>query len=235
MTDRQGISRRHLLAGAGALGAAGAVGAGVAVTADAVAHDGGPVTRRVDFHGAHQAGIATPVQGHLHFASFDVTTTDRAALAVAAPGLDRRGPRDDRRQAHRRAHGREPAGAAVRHRRGGRPRRREPHAHRRVRAVALRRPVRPGGRPTRSAGGPAGLPGRHPRPRALRRRPRGAGLLGRPAGRRARRTQPHADRRRPGRGAVGPARLRQGLVDGHGRTDAAQPLRLQGRHRQRPR
>ncbi len=80
MTDRQGISRRHLLAGAGALGAAGAVGAGVAVTADAVAHDGGPVTRRVDFHGAHQAGIATPVQGHLHFASFDVTTTDRAAL-----------------------------------------------------------------------------------------------------------------------------------------------------------
>ncbi len=80
MTDRQGISRRHLLAGAGALGAAGAVGAGVAVTADAVAHDGGPVARRVDFHGAHQAGIATPVQGHLHFASFDVTSTDRAAL-----------------------------------------------------------------------------------------------------------------------------------------------------------
>jgi deferrochelatase/peroxidase EfeB len=52
------------------------------MTADAVARDGGPVQRRVEFHGAHQAGIATPVQGHLHFASFDVTTTDRTALAA---------------------------------------------------------------------------------------------------------------------------------------------------------
>ncbi|MCT9143131.1 iron uptake transporter deferrochelatase/peroxidase subunit, partial [Streptomyces violarus] len=29
------------------------------------------------FHGAHQAGIATPVQDRLHFAAFDVTTDDR--------------------------------------------------------------------------------------------------------------------------------------------------------------
>jgi deferrochelatase/peroxidase EfeB len=34
----------------------------------------------VSFEGTHQAGIATPVQGHLHFASFDVTTRDRTAL-----------------------------------------------------------------------------------------------------------------------------------------------------------
>ncbi|WP_103544487.1 iron uptake transporter deferrochelatase/peroxidase subunit, partial [Streptomyces sp. SM1] len=32
----------------------------------------------VEFHGAHQAGIATPVQDRLHFAAFDVTTDDRA-------------------------------------------------------------------------------------------------------------------------------------------------------------
>jgi deferrochelatase/peroxidase EfeB len=35
----------------------------------------------VPFHGAHQAGIATPAQDRLHFAAFDVTTTDAAALA----------------------------------------------------------------------------------------------------------------------------------------------------------
>lgn len=34
----------------------------------------------VPFAGAHQAGLTTAVQGHLHFASFDVTTTDRADL-----------------------------------------------------------------------------------------------------------------------------------------------------------
>ena len=79
MTESRGISRRHLLAGAGALGAAGLVGA---VAADAVAQDDASPRRRVDFHGAHQAGIATPVQGHLHFAAFDVTTTDRAALVA---------------------------------------------------------------------------------------------------------------------------------------------------------
>jgi deferrochelatase/peroxidase EfeB len=32
----------------------------------------------IAFHGAHQAGIATPVQDRLHFASFDVKTDDRA-------------------------------------------------------------------------------------------------------------------------------------------------------------
>jgi deferrochelatase/peroxidase EfeB len=52
------------------------------VAADAVAQDEASPRRRVDFHGAHQAGIATPVQGHLHFAAFDVTTTDRAALVA---------------------------------------------------------------------------------------------------------------------------------------------------------
>jgi deferrochelatase/peroxidase EfeB len=79
MAEQRGLSRRHLIAGAGVLGAA-SVAAALAV--EAAADDGGPDRRLVDFHGAHQAGIATPVQGHPHFASYDVTTTDRAALVA---------------------------------------------------------------------------------------------------------------------------------------------------------
>ncbi|MEV6651119.1 iron uptake transporter deferrochelatase/peroxidase subunit [Streptomyces sp. NPDC051219] len=76
-------SRRSLLGwgGAGlALGAAAAAGTAVALrpgeeTAPAAAAGGA-----VPFHGVHQAGIATAVQDRLHFAAFDVTTEDRAAL-----------------------------------------------------------------------------------------------------------------------------------------------------------
>ncbi|MER7534624.1 iron uptake transporter deferrochelatase/peroxidase subunit [Streptomyces sp. NPDC097704] len=76
-------SRRKVIGwgGAGlALGAAAAGGA-VALTRDGdhtapVADTGGAVP----FHGAHQAGIATAVQDRLHFASFDVKTTDRDEL-----------------------------------------------------------------------------------------------------------------------------------------------------------
>jgi deferrochelatase/peroxidase EfeB len=76
---RSGLSRRQVLAIAG-LGAAG-IGAGAGVTG-ALATEGRPDPGDpvVGFDGEHQAGIATDVQGHLHFASFDVTTTDRAAL-----------------------------------------------------------------------------------------------------------------------------------------------------------
>ena len=74
-----GLSRRHLLVGAGALGAAGLAGAAAAAATGRRRRPGpAPVT----FEGAHQAGIATPVQGHLHFASYDVTTTERAALVA---------------------------------------------------------------------------------------------------------------------------------------------------------
>ncbi|QOV47398.1 iron uptake transporter deferrochelatase/peroxidase subunit [Streptomyces chromofuscus] len=66
--------------GAGlALGAAGGVLAMTRAGNDldpAGAEAGGAVP----FHGAHQAGIATPVQDRLHFAAFDVTTEDRAAF-----------------------------------------------------------------------------------------------------------------------------------------------------------
>ncbi|CAM5384378.1 iron uptake transporter deferrochelatase/peroxidase subunit [Streptomyces xanthochromogenes] len=88
MTEAAGTgrppSRRALLGWGGAGLALGAAAAGgtVAVVksggSDAVpAADTGAA---VPFHGDHQAGIATAVQDRLHFASFDVTTKDRAEL-----------------------------------------------------------------------------------------------------------------------------------------------------------
>jgi deferrochelatase/peroxidase EfeB len=79
--DARAPSRRALLGwgGAGlALGAAAAGGA-AAVARDGDAPD--PAGAAVEFHGRHQAGIATPVQDRLHFAAFDVTTDDRAEFA----------------------------------------------------------------------------------------------------------------------------------------------------------
>ncbi|MFE9400838.1 iron uptake transporter deferrochelatase/peroxidase subunit [Streptomyces sp. NPDC006530] len=77
-------SRRALLGWGGAGLALGAAAAGGTV---AVVKGGGsdavPAAESgaaVPFHGDHQAGIATAVQDRLHFASFDVTTKDRAAL-----------------------------------------------------------------------------------------------------------------------------------------------------------
>ncbi len=79
-----GVTRRGLL---GALGggaaAAGLLGGGVATARGATAATrGGAHGERVPFHGAHQGGIATSVQSNLHFAAFDITTTDRAQLAA---------------------------------------------------------------------------------------------------------------------------------------------------------
>lgn len=75
------LSRRRLLASAG-LGAAGVgLGAGgylvghEAATADAAESSG-----TVPFYGDHQAGIATPAQDRLHFASFDLETESKAEL-----------------------------------------------------------------------------------------------------------------------------------------------------------
>jgi deferrochelatase/peroxidase EfeB len=74
------VSRRRLLGYSGATLAAGAA-AGAGLVSVAQAHEGpasdnGPVP----FFGTHQAGIATPVQDRLHFASFDVVTDDRDRL-----------------------------------------------------------------------------------------------------------------------------------------------------------
>ncbi|MHA7961854.1 iron uptake transporter deferrochelatase/peroxidase subunit [Streptomyces sp. L500] len=80
---RRAPSRRALLGWGGAGLALGAAAAGGTAAALRVGSDASPSASTGDavpFHGAHQAGIATPVQDRLHFASFDVTTTDRAAL-----------------------------------------------------------------------------------------------------------------------------------------------------------
>ncbi|MCX5382777.1 iron uptake transporter deferrochelatase/peroxidase subunit [Streptomyces sp. NBC_00083] len=77
-------SRRALLGWGGAGLALGAAAAGGTV---AVVNGGGSdavpaadTGAAVPFRGDHQAGIATAVQDRLHFASFDVTTKDRAEL-----------------------------------------------------------------------------------------------------------------------------------------------------------
>jgi deferrochelatase/peroxidase EfeB len=77
------VSRRAFLGTAGA----GALATTVALGTDALVHPpaaGAAVSRRLDvavpFEGAHQAGIVTPVQDRLLFASFDVITDDRDDL-----------------------------------------------------------------------------------------------------------------------------------------------------------
>ncbi len=84
------VSRRRLLGavGAGAAVAGAAIGAGGAVLAGrdhssgSDAGGGGPKDQIVDFRGARQAGIATPSQDRLCFATFDVVpTATKADLA----------------------------------------------------------------------------------------------------------------------------------------------------------
>jgi len=83
VTDGPGVSRRRLLglAGAGVVTAGVAGASGVALgRASAPEPSTTAPSGVVDFHGAHQAGIATPAQDRLHFAAFDVTTDDREDL-----------------------------------------------------------------------------------------------------------------------------------------------------------
>lgn len=70
----RGLSRRGLLGLALGSGVAGlAVGGGAAAAIGAVRADGESGSAQAHaFFGAHQAGITTPVQDHLHFASFDM-------------------------------------------------------------------------------------------------------------------------------------------------------------------
>ncbi|MGG1479499.1 iron uptake transporter deferrochelatase/peroxidase subunit [Bacillus smithii] len=80
------ISRRDMLkiAGAGGIGLAlGASGAGSLLTMtnlfpEAAEEDKEDET--VPFYGAHQAGIATPMQNHVYFAAMDVTAESRSEL-----------------------------------------------------------------------------------------------------------------------------------------------------------
>jgi deferrochelatase/peroxidase EfeB len=81
-----GVSRRRLLgiggATAGGLLIGGASGAAIAAASEGdTAPPTSPSREVIPFHGAHQAGIATPAQDRLLFASFDVTATSRAEVA----------------------------------------------------------------------------------------------------------------------------------------------------------
>lgn len=71
-----GLSRRGLLGLAAGVGAAGlAVGAGAGSIAGVAAgrqRAGDAAASVFPYFGAHQAGITTPVQDHLHFAAFDM-------------------------------------------------------------------------------------------------------------------------------------------------------------------
>ncbi|MEU7134013.1 iron uptake transporter deferrochelatase/peroxidase subunit [Streptomyces sp. NPDC046261] len=80
---RTAPSRRSVIGWGGAGLALGAVAAGGTAAALRAGDSAAPAAASGDavpFHGTHQAGIATAVQDRLHFAAFDVTTTDRAAL-----------------------------------------------------------------------------------------------------------------------------------------------------------
>ena len=70
------LTRRGLIAGAGAVGAGIALGG---VELDRALGDSSG-SGQVPFDGAHQAGIATAAQDRLHFAAFDVTADRRADL-----------------------------------------------------------------------------------------------------------------------------------------------------------
>lgn len=85
---REGISRRDLFRVAGAAGAGVVLGAGghAALRGAADARNAGdqtdilPQVQTVAFHDAHQAGISTAQQEHLHFAALDLVTGDVAEV-----------------------------------------------------------------------------------------------------------------------------------------------------------
>jgi deferrochelatase/peroxidase EfeB len=81
-----GVSRRGLLgvAGAGAVGVgAGLVGGrSLASAQETTAAAPAPLGGSYPFYGEHQAGIVTPAQDRLHFATFDMVSTDRADLVA---------------------------------------------------------------------------------------------------------------------------------------------------------
>ncbi|HEU4945724.1 MAG TPA: iron uptake transporter deferrochelatase/peroxidase subunit [Kribbella sp.] len=99
MSERKGISRRGLLGAAGAAVATGVAGYAAHSATSAEESQAAGTDGPVEFHGTHQAGIVTPAQDRLHFATFDVTTTRHddliallkewtAAAAVMTAGRD---------------------------------------------------------------------------------------------------------------------------------------------------
>ena len=83
----RGLTRRRLLGGA-AVGAGGLAIGGLSVAKLSGSADA-QSAQRVAFYGAHQAGIATPAQDRLLFASFDVVTRERADVIALLKGWTR--------------------------------------------------------------------------------------------------------------------------------------------------
>jgi deferrochelatase/peroxidase EfeB len=83
-TSKGGFSRRRLLgaAGAGVLAVGTAGVGGFAYGRESEEAPQGVDQATYPFHGRHQAGITTPAQDRLHFASFDVTTDSRDELVA---------------------------------------------------------------------------------------------------------------------------------------------------------
>ncbi|MDQ1634444.1 MAG: deferrochelatase/peroxidase EfeB [Frankiaceae bacterium] len=85
---RTGPTRRGLLGWFAGVAGVGVAGSALAGCSSGPAARGDATTAvsatssKVDFHGAHQAGIATPAQDRLHFAAFDLLTTDKAAVVA---------------------------------------------------------------------------------------------------------------------------------------------------------
>ncbi|PZQ88113.1 MAG: deferrochelatase/peroxidase EfeB [Leifsonia xyli] len=73
----RGLSRRGLfgLAAAGGVGAVAGLAAGAAIVGAGEPASGAGTATRYDFYGAHQAGITTPAQDRLHFATFDLAAS----------------------------------------------------------------------------------------------------------------------------------------------------------------
>ncbi len=80
------VSRRGLLgaAGIGLAGVAAGAAGGFALAGQDSAPEAqaNPGARTYPFYGEHQAGIITPMQDRLHFATFDVTTSSRTELVA---------------------------------------------------------------------------------------------------------------------------------------------------------
>jgi deferrochelatase/peroxidase EfeB len=78
------LSRRKLFGAAGVTAAVvGAAGAGaLAGRAGAASAGSNGLDKPVRFRGEHQAGIITPAQDRMHFATFDVTTDSKADLVA---------------------------------------------------------------------------------------------------------------------------------------------------------